>query len=78
MLKKVYQSLANYYQLAIGSSEGESYNFDLVDFTERFKYHPSEIYVALKKLGGRGLIQFNESFYNPSHLTIDRRQRKTL
>lgn len=70
VLKKVYQSLANYYQLAIGSSEGESYDFDLIDFTERFGYHPAEIYVALKKLEEEGLIQFNESFYNPSHLRL--------
>jgi ATP-dependent DNA helicase RecQ len=70
VLKKIYQSLANYFQLAIGSSEGESYDFDLVDFTERFQYHPSEVYVALKKLEEEGLIQFNESFYNPSRLRL--------
>lgn len=70
VLKKVYQSLANYYQLAIGSAEGESYNFDLIDFTERFGYHPGEVYVVLKKLEEEGLIQFNESFYNPSHLRL--------
>jgi ATP-dependent DNA helicase RecQ len=70
VLKKVYQSLANYFQLAVGSSEGESYNFDLIDFTERFQYHPAEVYVALKKLEEEGLIQFNESYYNPSHLRM--------
>lgn len=67
-LRKVYQALANYYQLAIGSSGGESYDFDLLGFAERFKYHQAEVYVALKKLEEEGLIQFNESFYNPSHL----------
>jgi ATP-dependent DNA helicase RecQ len=67
-LKKIYQALANYYQLAIGSSAGESFDFDLLDFAERFKYHQSEVYIALKKLEEEGLIQFNESFYNPSHL----------
>jgi ATP-dependent DNA helicase RecQ len=67
-LKKVYQALANYYQLAIGSSGGESYDFDLLEFAERFKYHQAEVYIALKKLEEEGLIQFNESFYNPSHL----------
>ncbi|MFD1003378.1 ATP-dependent DNA helicase RecQ [Ohtaekwangia kribbensis] len=67
-LKKIYQALANYYQLAIGSSGGESFDFDLLDFAERFKYHQAEVYIALKKLEEEGLIQFNESFYNPSHL----------
>ncbi|HEY9008668.1 MAG TPA: RecQ family ATP-dependent DNA helicase [Ohtaekwangia sp.] len=69
-LKKVYQALANYYQLAVGSSGGESYDFDLHDFAERFHYNQQEVYIALKKLEEEGLIQFNESFYNPSHLFI--------
>jgi len=54
--------------LAVGSAEGESFDFDLHDFTERFKFHAAEVYVALKKLEEEGLIQFNESFYSPSQL----------
>jgi ATP-dependent DNA helicase RecQ len=69
-LKQVYQCLANFYQLAIGSSEGESYDFDLNDFSEHFNYHPSEVYNALKRLEEEGLIQFNESYYSPSSLHI--------
>lgn len=69
-LKKIYQALANYYQLATGSAEGESYDFDLQDFADRFNYHQAEVYVALKKLEEEGLIQFNESFYSPSQLFI--------
>jgi ATP-dependent DNA helicase RecQ len=68
VLKKIYQCLANYYQLAIGSGEGESNDFDLHDFADRFQLHPAEVFVALKKLEEEGLIQFNESFYSPSHL----------
>lgn len=73
-LKKIYQALCNYYQLAVGSSAGQSYDFDLNDFGERFHFHAAEIYVALKKLEEEGLIQFNESFYSPSmlHLTFDK------
>jgi ATP-dependent DNA helicase RecQ len=67
-LKKIYQALANYYQLAVGSSEGESYDFDLHKFTERFSLQPIEVYNALKKLEEEGFIQFNESFYSPSQL----------
>jgi ATP-dependent DNA helicase RecQ len=67
-LKVTYQALANYYQLAVGSSEGESYDFDLHDFSERFSLHMNEVYSTLKKLEEEGLIQFNESFYSPSHL----------
>jgi ATP-dependent DNA helicase RecQ len=69
-LKKIYQCLANYYQLAIGSAEGESFDFDLHQFTERFQLNPMEVYNALRKLEEEGLIQFNESFYSPSAVYI--------
>jgi ATP-dependent DNA helicase RecQ len=69
-LKKIYQGLANYYQLAVGSSEGESYDFDLHDFADRFQLNPIETYNALRKLEEEGLIQFNESFHSPSTLHI--------
>lgn len=74
VLKTVYQALCNYYQLALGSSTGESYDFDLNDFCDRFHLHPAEVYIALKKLEEEGLIQFNESFYSPStlHLLMDK------
>lgn len=69
-LKKIYQALANYYQLATGSAEGESYDFDLYAFSDRYQFHTGEVFVALKKLDEEGLIQFNESFYSPSQLHI--------
>lgn len=72
-LKKIYQCLANYYQLAVGSSEGETFRFDIHGFCDRFQLNPVEVYNALKKLEEEGLIQFNESFYSPSlfHITVD-------
>jgi len=70
VLKKIYQALANYYQLALGSAEGASFDFDLHDFSERFSLNPSEVYIVLRKLEEEGLLQFNESFYNPSHLHL--------
>jgi ATP-dependent DNA helicase RecQ len=75
-LKKIYQALCNYFQLAMGSSEGESYEFDLEEFCKRFALKSSAVYVALKKLEQEGLIQLSESFYRPSriHLTADKKR----
>ncbi len=75
-LKKIYQALCNFYQLAVGSSEGESYEFDLEEFCKRFTLKSSAVYVALKKLEQEGLIQLSESFYRPSriHLTADKKR----
>jgi ATP-dependent DNA helicase RecQ len=69
-LKKVYQSLANFYQLATGSAEGESFDFEVHEFCDRFHYSPIEVYNALKKLEEEGLLQFNESFFSPSTLFV--------
>ncbi len=69
-LKKIYQCLANYFQLAEGSGEGQSFDFDLHKFAEKFKLPVSDVYNGLKKLEEEGLIGFNESFYSPSHLYL--------
>ncbi len=72
-LKVLYQSLANYYQLAVGSAEGESFDFDIQNFCERFRLNAVEVYNGMKKLEEEGLVQFNESFYSPStvQITVD-------
>jgi ATP-dependent DNA helicase RecQ len=75
-LAKVYQALANYYQLATGSGAGESFDFEMHNFAERFGLSAIEVYNALKKLEEEGLIQFNESYYRPStlHIPLDHTQ----
>ena len=74
VIKKIYQALANYYQLALGSAAGESFNFDLPDFSNRFSIPAPEAFAAMRKLEEEGFIQFNESFYSPSHMcfAVDR------
>ncbi|MBL3658514.1 RecQ family ATP-dependent DNA helicase [Fulvivirga sediminis] len=74
-MKKVYQCLANYYKLAVGSGLGQSFNFDIQEFSDMYQLNHMEVYYALKKLEEEELIQFNESFYNPSliHIAVDNR-----
>jgi ATP-dependent DNA helicase RecQ len=75
-ISKIYQALANHYQLAIGSSQGESFDFDLDTFSKKFSFKPSAVYPALRKLEEAGLIQLNESFYKPArvHFSIDKKK----
>lgn len=75
-LKIIYQALANYYQLAEGSSMGESYDFDLDAFCKKFDMKSVTVYPVLKKLEEFGLIELNESFYRPSvlHISIDKKR----
>ncbi len=69
-LKKIYQALANFFQVAAGGSEGESYDFDLDSFCSRFNFKSPAAFAALKKLEEEGLIQLSENFYRPSRLHI--------
>ncbi len=73
LMKRVYQGLANYYKLAIGSGGENSYDFDIHTFAEKFNFNNLEAYYAIKKLEEEGLLQLNESFYAPSRLffTVD-------
>jgi ATP-dependent DNA helicase RecQ len=73
-LKKVYQSLANFFQLAEGAGAGEAFNFDMDKFCSRFNLKPSVTFPVLKKLEEAGLILMNEGFHRPSriHFQIDK------
>lgn len=67
-IRRVYQCLANYYQLAVGSGLMSSFAFDLADFAKTYKLTALEVHHALKRLEGEGYVQLNESFYQPSRL----------
>ncbi len=70
-IRRVYQSLANYYKIAVGSNLLVSYDFDLKAFASTFNLSHFEAYQALKRLEQEGFIQLNETFYNPSKLYIN-------
>ena len=69
-LKKVYQHLANHYQVAIGSHHMTTYDFDLEVFAHVYGLKPQIAYHALKALEGEGLVQLNEAFSQPAQLYI--------
>lgn len=69
-IKKVYQALANYLQVAGGSANGLSFDFDFSDFIKKFSLPTPPTFYALKHLEQQGFIVFNESFYAPSKLYI--------
>ena len=76
-LRRVYQALANACQLAVGSGQFTSFDFDLDDFQRTFQLPPLDTYYALRQLERLGLIQFDEQFFSPSraYITVD---QKTL
>ena len=69
-LRKVYQCLANFYRLAVGSGAFQSFDFNLDDFTRTYKLKALETHYALQKLQSEGFIQLNEAFFSPSKILI--------
>ena len=70
-IKRVYQSLANYYKMAVGGSKMISYDFDLNTFTQVFNLNKRECYHALKRLETEGYIILTESFHEPSRFKFN-------
>lgn len=69
-LKQVYQHLANYYQVAVGSHAMTTYDFDLEAFAHTYGLQLRAAYNALKALEGQGLLQLNEAFFQPAQVHI--------
>lgn len=64
-IKRVYQALANYYKLAVGSRALSSFEFEYERFTTNFNLPLVETFHALNKLQDEGLIQISDVF-NPT------------
>lgn len=70
-IKRVYQAMANYFKIAVGSSMLEGFNFDIEHFCNTYQLHPVDTYQALKRLENEGFISFNEAYFNPSKIVIN-------
>ncbi|WP_347156552.1 RecQ family ATP-dependent DNA helicase [Pontibacter chitinilyticus] len=69
-IRRVYQCLANYYQLAVGSGLMSSFDFDLGPFAKNYKLQALEVHHAVKRLEQEGFLQLNEGYYSPSRLLL--------
>jgi len=67
---RVYRALGSYYQLATGSGRGQSFNFDIVDFTQNFQLDIVPTFNALKILEQAGWIALSDAVFQPASLRI--------
>ena len=65
-LREIYQHLANYYQLALGSEMEYSVDFDLEQFSHKFQQKLLQVFHALKKLKLFGYLEITEDLFQPS------------
>lgn len=69
-IRQVYRALGSYYQLALGSGQGESFDFDITRFCEVFKLEPARTYSCLKILEQAGWLTLTEAVWSPSALLL--------
>lgn len=69
-LKSTYQALSNFFQMAVGSGEGSSFDFDMAKFCKTYRLNPLSSYEALGVLAQEGYISTTDSVFMPSRLFI--------
>ena len=67
-IKRIYQALCNYLQVAEGFGKGQVYEFSLQDFAQTFKFQQAMVYNSLKILQREGYLEFTEEMDNPSRI----------
>jgi ATP-dependent DNA helicase RecQ len=69
-LKTIYQALANYLQIPVGSAAGEAYPFDIGDFSSKFDFKIKEVNTAIDILCKNGLFTLSDTSYQPAKVQI--------
>ena len=69
-IRQTYQALCNYLQLAVGSNNLRSFDFDLRKFTQKYELEALKAYSALKLLEQAGWIVLTEAVFVPSSLEV--------
>ena len=70
-LKKVYQALANFYKIAVGSGEFQSFDLEVGKLEEIYQIPVYQSYIALKQLEKEGYIALAENYKIASKIMIN-------
>ena len=65
-IKKTYTALMNYLQVAAGSGEGISFDFDIGIFAANFKLNILQASYCIQAMAQEELLTYNEIFFKPS------------
>jgi ATP-dependent DNA helicase RecQ len=73
-ISRVYQALGNYFNLAEGSGKDQSFDFELRDFCEQYRFNIITAYNAIKFIEKEGYLQLNDDPRQASriHFTISK------
>ena len=71
-IRKVYDHLAYYYQIATGDGYGVAREFNIDDFSRKFNHFPIRVHAALQILQRAGYLEYTEEQDNQARRTIRR------
>ena len=60
-IRKVYEHIACFFQIAVGSGYGMSFKFNIQKFCRNFKHYPTQVEAALRILEQAGYIEYNNN-----------------
>ncbi len=73
-IRRVYQALANYYKLAVGSLPDKSMPLEVEQFARTYEIPVLEAFNSLKKLEDKGVVALSESFHHSSQVILLQRK----
>ncbi len=73
VIRSIYTAIGNYYQIPVGSGKDQQFDFDLQDFSTRYRMNTATVFSALKILEKEGYILLGRELESPSRImfTID-------
>ncbi len=69
-VRRVYQALCNYWQLATGSGKDQTYDLDLSAFANRYEMDVLHVYNCVKLMEAAGYVLFSEASFQPATVQI--------
>jgi ATP-dependent DNA helicase RecQ len=69
-IRRVYEALGSFFQLAVGSGEAETFPFDFIAFCNRFNFDVLPTLATLRILSQDGWLDISEGIFTPSQLQV--------
>ncbi len=74
VIKRIYEAICNFYQLAVGFGKDQSFEFSMGAFASSFSFQITAVYNSLKILQREGYLELTDELDNPSkvYFQVDR------
>ena len=66
VIKRIYEALCNFYQIAVGFGKDQSFEFSMATFASSFSFQITTVFNSLKILQREGYLELTDEIDNPS------------